>query len=104
MLVRQIDVERWHLAIGRPGIELLADDAAGLDRELERTALEVGVDRLLDVPEHVLHLLAVAGDLFPLGERTVLDHRREEELARALEQQRELLDLDRAVELRRAHA
>ena len=84
----------------RGRFELRADDAAGLDRDLERPAIEVSVDRFLDVPEHILHLLAVAGDLFPLGERPVLDHRCEEELARALEQERELFDLDVAIEVR----
>src|SRR5262249_13378180 len=50
------------------------------------------------------HLLARARDLLPVAEWAVLDHRREEELARALEEQREFLGDDLAVEVRALHA
>jgi hypothetical protein len=79
-------------------VELATDQAPGRDRHLERALTEVRVDRLLDVPEHVLQFLAGTGDGLPRRQRPELHHRREEELARALEQERELLDLDPRLE------
>src|SRR5262249_13696631 len=74
-----------------------AGQAAGLYRDLEGAAAEVGVDGLLHEPEDVLQLLALAGQALPDGQRPVLDDGREEELARRAKQQRERLDLDAGV-------
>src|SRR5215831_18099695 len=63
-----------------------APDGGGRDGDREDAVLEVRVDRLLGEEEDVLHLVAAARETLPVGERAELDERREEELARALEQ------------------
>ena len=63
-------------------------------RERERAALEVVIDRLLREEEGVLHVVAAAGKPLPVRQRAQLDQRREQELARALEQDLPAFDLD----------
>src|SRR5207302_8204455 len=81
----------WELSPGAapPSYALLrlsARDDRSDDRHGKRRAAEVGVDRLLREEEEILHVLAAAGNALPAGQRSELDERREEELARALEQ------------------
>src|SRR6478609_1661991 len=81
---------------------LLAPGDGADDGDRERAALEVGVNRFLGEEERVLHVVAAAREALPLRQRAQLDERREQELARRLEEDLPAFDLEADVDQARA--